>query len=148
MFATLDIVSALVLAAIAGAGATQGPDAASQILELEQRLAQAWVKGDRGFIEGLLAPDWTVTDPSGRILTRQQVMEETFSSADRKIDTMAVDEVNVRMFGVVAIATGRTRATGSYQGQKASVALRFTDVFHLRDGRWQVVASQGTLIAP
>jgi ketosteroid isomerase-like protein len=76
------------------------------------------------------------------------VLEETFSSGDRKIDTMTVDEINVRMFGVVAIATGRTQATGSYQGQKASVALRFTDVFHLRDGRWQVVASQGTLISP
>jgi len=148
MFSTLDIVSALLLAAIAGAGATQGPDAASQILDLEQRLAQAWVNGDRGFIEGLLAPDWTVTDPSGRILTKQPVIEETFSSADRRIDAMTVDEVNVRMFGDVAIATGRTQATGSYQGQKASVALRFTDVFHLRDGRWQVVASQGTLIAP
>jgi len=61
---------------------------------------------------------------------------------------MTVDEVNVRMLGAVAIATGRTRATGSYQGQKASVALRFTDVFHFCDGRWQVVASQGTLIAP
>jgi ketosteroid isomerase-like protein len=148
MFSTLDIVSALLLAVIAGAGATQGPDAASQILDLERRLAQAWVKGDRGFIEELLAPDWTVTDPSGRILTRQQVIEETFSSADRRIDAMTVDEINVRMFGVVAVATGRTQATGSYQGQKASVALRFTDVFHLRDGRWQVVASQGTLIAP
>jgi uncharacterized protein (TIGR02246 family) len=148
MFSTLDLVSALLLVAIAGAGATQGADAASQILDLEQRLAQAWVKGDRGFIEGLLAPDWSVTDPSGRILTRQQVIEETFSSADRRIDSMTVDEVNVRLFGNVAVATGRTQATGSYQGQKASVALRFTDVFHLRDGRWQVVASQGTVIAP
>src|SRR5687768_14728141 len=115
MFSTLDLVSALLLVAIAGAGATQGADAASQILDLEQRLAQAWVKGDRGFIEGLLAPDWSVTDPSGRILTRQQVIEETFSSADRRIDSMTVDEVNVRLFGDVAIATGRTQDTGSYQ---------------------------------
>jgi ketosteroid isomerase-like protein len=106
------------------------------------------VKKDRGFIEGLLAPDWTVTDPSGRVLTKAQVLDETFSSAERKVDAMTVDEVKVRVLGAVAIATGRTRATGVYKGQEAFVSLRFTDVFHLRDGRWQVVASQGTTITP
>jgi uncharacterized protein DUF4440 len=48
----------------------------------------------------------------------------------------------------VAVATGRTRGSGNYQGQDVSVALRFTDVFHLRNGSWQIVASQGTMIAP
>lgn len=126
----------------------QGSDPASTVIDLEQQLAQAWVNRDRPFIDGLLAADWTVTDPSGRTLTKQQVLDETFSSADRRIDAMAVDEMTVRSFGSVVVITGRTRATGSYRGQSASVALRFTDVFHLRDGRWQIVASQGTFIAP
>jgi len=142
------VASALSLTVGVIAASTQDQDMASVISDLEQRLAQAWVSRDRVFIEGLLAPDWTVTDPSGRILTREQVIQETFSSAERQIETMTVDEVKVRVLGPVAIATGRTRATGSYQGQRASVALRFTDVFHFRDGRWQVIASQGTTIAP
>lgn len=119
---------------------------ASFVVDLEQRLAQAWVNGDRPFIEALLAPDWTVTDPSGRILTRQQVLDETFSSTDRTIDAMAIDEVKVRIMGTVAVATGRTRATGSYQGQTASVVLRFTDVFVRHNDRWQIVVSQGTMV--
>jgi ketosteroid isomerase-like protein len=126
----------------------QASDDVAGIVDLEQRLARAWVTGDRTFIEGLLAPEWTVTDPSGRILTRQQVLDESFASAERRIDTMTVDDVNVRLMGTVAVATGRTRATGSYQGQVASVVLRFTDVFVYRDGRWQVVVSQGTMVAP
>jgi ketosteroid isomerase-like protein len=130
------------------AASTQDRDAASVITELEERLAQAWVKRDRPFIDALLASDWTVIDQSGRTLTKQQVLEETFASAERTIDTMAVDDVRVRVFGPVAVVTGRTRATGSYQGRQASVALRFTDVFHFRDSRWQVVASQGTTITP
>jgi len=48
----------------------------------------------------------------------------------------------------VAVATGRTRAAGSYRGVSATVTLRFTDVFARRQGRWQVVASQGTTVAP
>jgi ketosteroid isomerase-like protein len=115
---------------------------------LEQRLARAWVERDRAFIENLLAPEWTVTDPSGRVLTRQQVLDETFSSSDRRIDFMTVDDVAVRMLGTTAIATGRTRAVGRYQGQAVTVALRFTDVFRRVDRQWRVVASHGTLIAP
>jgi ketosteroid isomerase-like protein len=115
---------------------------------LEQRLARAWVERDRPFIENLLAPDWTVTDPSGRVLTRQHVLDETFSSSDRQIDSMKVDDVQVKVLGTTAIATGRTQAAGRYQGQAANVALRFTDVFHHVDGQWKVVASHGTLIAP
>ena len=123
-------------------------DQISAIEALEQRLAEAWVRMDRSFIEALLAPDWTLTDPSGQTLTRQQVLDETFSSSDRQIDSMTVDDVRVRILGTTAIATGRTRATGRYQGQAVSVALRFTDVLYLVDGQWRVMASQGTFIAP
>ena len=118
------------------------------IVELEQRLAAAWVDGDRAFIDGLLVDDWTVIDQSGRVLTKRQVLDEAFASAERRIEAMTIEEVGVRMLGGVAVATGRTRATGSYRGQRATVTLRFTDVFLLRDGRWQIVASQGTTITP
>jgi ketosteroid isomerase-like protein len=116
--------------------------------DLEHKLAAAWVQRDRTFIEGVLAPDWTVTDPSGHVLTRDEVIGETFASTERRVDQMTVDDLRVRLLGSSAIVTGRTRATGSYRGEAATVALRFTDVFALRDGRWRIVASQGTLIAP
>jgi ketosteroid isomerase-like protein len=54
----------------------------------------------------------------------------------------------VKVLGTTAIATGRTTATGRYQGQAVTVALRFTDVFDLVDGEWKVVVSHGTVIAP
>jgi ketosteroid isomerase-like protein len=125
-----------------------GRDAAATalLMELEQRLGRAWLEGDRAFIEGLLADDWTVTDASGATLTRQQVLEETFSSGTRRIDTMVVDDVRVRCFGNFAVVTGRTRAAGAYRDQPVSLTLRFTDVFELRAGRWQVVASHATLV--
>ena len=125
----------------------QNTDAVAEITELEQKLAAAWVRGDRAFIVGVLAPEWSVTDPSGRVLAKQQVLDETFSSDERQIESMTVDDVKVRIFGAVAVATGRTRASGSYKGERASVELRFTDVLLRRDGRWQFVVSQGTLVA-
>lgn len=61
---------------------------------------------------------------------------------------MTVDEVEVRLFRDTAVATGRTRATGSYHGKAASVVLRFTDVFIRRNGRWQIVASHASTVVP
>lgn len=123
-------------------------DVVKAIEDIEQTLAKAWVDGNQAAIDGILAAEWSVTDGSGHLLTKQQVMQETFGSTDRRIERMVVDEVKVRVYGEVAVATGRTQATGSYRGTSASVLLRFTDVFVLRDGRWQAVVSHGSMVAP
>lgn len=132
---------------ISAAATNAAADAVSaEIAHLEQRLAAAWVARDRAFIEALLADDWTVTDQAGQVFTKRQVLDGAFAADDRRIDAMAIDDVRIRLLGDVAVATGRTRAAGSYRGQSGAAVLRFTDVFHRRDGRWQVVASQGTLV--
>ena len=116
----------------------------SQELEaIEQRLAQAWVVGNSGAIEGMLTPDWTVIDITGRVLTKAQVMQEMFGSNDNPIAAMVIDEVTVRLFGEVAIVRGRTMATPKVQ-PPADVVLRFTDVFVRQAGQWKVAVSQGT----
>lgn len=123
---------------------------ASEIVELlrgvEERLATAWVTDDRVFIEQVLADDWSVTDITGRVLPKTEVLEEAFSSENRQIVSMRIDDIEVRPFESWAIVTGRTYAAGAYQGEVAEVTLRFTDVFAYRNGRWQVVASQATLL--
>ena len=114
--------------------------------DIEEQLAKAWVAGDRAFIEQVLADDWRVTDLTGRVLTKAQVLEEAFAANDRRVVSMRITGIGVRAFGDWAIVTGRTDAAGEYLGEAVTVTLRFTDVFVKRDGRWQAVASQATLI--
>lgn len=114
--------------------------------EIENRLAAAWVEGDRSFIEQTLADDWSVTDLTGAVLTKADVLKEVFDSGSRRVVSMQIDDINVRPFGDWAIVTGRTKASGEYEGHVAQVTLRFTDVFAYRNGSWQVVASQATLL--
>jgi uncharacterized protein (TIGR02246 family) len=141
--------SALLIAvAVPGSRAAQPAASEAELRALEEKLARAWVEKDRPFIEGLLAADWSVTEATGQVLTKDQVLAQTFASADRTIDSMTIDDVRVRLFGSMAVVTGRTRATGSYRGQTGSAVLRFTDVFVQRDGRWQIVASHGSSVAP
>ena len=125
---------------------SEANDVVEHLRDIENRLAAAWVEGDRPFIESVLADDWSVIDLTGRILTRADVLEEAFATKDRKIVSMHINDLCVRLFEEWAIVTGRTHATGEYQGATAEVTLRFTDVFAKRGGNWQVVASQATLI--
>lgn len=121
-------------------------DATAQLNELEQRLVRAWLESDRDAVDAILADDWAVIDPGGRIINKAQVMEE-FKTGERRLEAGTIDEVKVRLFGDVAVVTGKTVAEGSYQGNSFSVKLRFTDVCVRRGDDWQVVASQGTLTA-
>ena len=117
------------------------------LTDIQHRLAQAWAEGDREFIESVLADDWSVTDLTGRVLTKDEVLREAFASDERQVISMSIDNIRVRPFNEWAVVTGETKAAGSYQGQVMEVRLRFTDVFAEIDGQWRAVASHATLIS-
>ena len=119
----------------------------AELTQIENRLVKAWLDGDRKTVDSILASEWSVIDLTGHVLTREQVLKE-LGSGDRRIESGSVDDLRIRTYGDTAIVTGRSVLAGTYQGNKASVTQRFTDVFIKRDGRWQVVASQGTQVAP
>jgi hypothetical protein len=41
-----------------------------QLRDIQPQLARAWVERDRAFIERVLAPEWSVTQANGSILSR------------------------------------------------------------------------------
>ncbi len=120
-------------------------DTAAELTLIEEQLAASWVAGDHRYHERVLSDDWTVIDPTGRILTKEDVLREAFSG-ERQITKGKIDQINVRDIGDWAIVTGRTQMSGRYQGQKMDVTLRFTDVFVRQNGEWKCIASQGTFL--
>ena len=143
-------LAGLVIVSLAHSGEVvakrQAGGVASELTQIEHRLVKAWLDADRKTVDSILAADWSVIDLTGHTLTKAQVMQE-LGSGNRKIESGSVDDLNIRVFGGTAVVTGRSVLAGSYQGKRASVTQRFTDVFVKRDGRWQAVASQGTQIA-
>jgi ketosteroid isomerase-like protein len=113
-------------------------------VQIEQQLARAWLESDRAAIDRIIAADWTTISITGQLFTRAEVMADFFRDGKSVIAAMTIDDVRVRLLGEVAVVTGRTVARGT--GSEVDVVLRFTDVFALRDGRWQIVASQATPI--
>lgn len=120
-------------------------DTVAELTLIEEQLAASWVAGDHRYHERILSDDWTVIDPTGRILTKADVLREAFSG-ERKITKGKIDQIKVRDFGDWAIVTGRTQMAGRYQGHKMEVTLLFTDVFARQNGEWKCIASQGTFV--
>jgi hypothetical protein len=113
-----------------------------QLRDIEADLARAWLHKDRAYIENVLAPVWSVTQPDGQMLTRATVLGPFFDGVH--LDSNVVDDVRVLLFGTTAVVRGRTVASGTLNGRPVSARIRFTDVFVKRAGRWQAVASHAS----
>ena len=99
------------------------------------------------FLERNYAADATdVSSRTGALSTKGQVLA---SVKDDKTVLEAADlsDLNVRKEGDTAVVTGINHVRGrDDKGQAFDRWYRFTDVFVKRDGRWQVLATQGTPI--
>ena len=124
----------------------QQPDSAT-VRELEatvHQLAAAWKAGDCDGWGARLAPEWSVIHITADIITKSDALKMC-REARPPIEEMRVDQLNVRPLGDTAVVTGRTAVTTG-GASPATIALRFTDVFERRSGKWLAVASQATRI--
>ena len=139
----LPTLAAVALAAGVQAGSTDAVTA--QFREIAQNLAAAYLRGDRAFVNDLLTDDWTSTDYQGRTWTKASVLS-MFDGARPPMTRAEISVDRVRLLGDVAIVTGQSLSAGRVDGHEITIRQRYTDVYVRRDGRWRVVASQGTEI--
>jgi ketosteroid isomerase-like protein len=62
------------------------------------------------------------------------------------MESLVNDDIQVRIYGNVAVVTARGTARGRYKGQDASGQFRYIRVWIKREGRWQAIAAQSTMI--
>ena len=133
----------------AGVEAGGAPDEMStlgrqvEIMELERKLADAILNNDAGMLDRLFAEDLTLTTISGRVLDKAQAIGE-FGNA--KYWAFRADDIAVKVYGDVAVVTGRTKRGGHTQRIDVSAQYRFTRVYVRRNGRSQIVAAQSTSV--
>jgi ketosteroid isomerase-like protein len=127
-----------------------------EVRELEAQLNRAVIEGDRGFFERILAADFTHTNHTGKFKTRAEWMAENkFASSkeEPKVGKTSyivfdVDDLAVRIYGETAVVTGRSTPKGrNSKGESIRGQYRFLRVWVHQQGKWQVVAFEGTRIA-
>ena len=138
---------ALAVLLLAACGLALG-DQASDERELKQLvndLNAAIVKADIVFLDRVLAQDYIHYRPRGTVETRAQYMENR-KAGSVNFESLVADDVKVRFYGDTAIVTYRSTAKGKDQQGTIDEQRLWTRVFVRRDGRWQLVHSQGTSI--
>lgn len=116
-----------------------------EVLKASELLDEAsLIKKDRATMERYYAADYSYTHSNGTVLNKAQEIE-TSMSPDQAWTNHKSEDVKVRVFGNVAIVTGLSTLTGSAKGY-ASGGRRFTEIWVKRNGRWQMVGGQSTLV--
>jgi len=128
----------------AGGGALND---AAQLLYMEMEWSDADKRGDAAWFERNFAENYYGVDSrTGKLNTKADDVADIKNRKD-VIESAAASDMQVRVEGNTGVVTGIYQLKGrDDKGQPMNRRIRFTDIYVKRDGRWQVVASQGTAI--
>lgn len=116
------------------------------LIQLERDWDDAFHNRDVPFIDRLLADEFLAVYADG---THGDKAEELRRAAafDQQIESSMLEDFVVKIYGDTAVVWMTQRLVGPSKGKRLELTFRYTDVFVLRDGRWQCVASQSTRAA-
>src|SRR5262245_5873789 len=112
---------------------------------LETARGQALLKADTTALSRMTADEFVEVSRLGTLRTRADNMREIATGALR-LTSVRYDSISVRIYGDVAVLRGIADNVGTFRGFPFSGRLWYTRVFVLRDGRWQAVAMQHTMV--
>lgn len=121
---------------------TDDPQAAARAFEAAQ------AKGDGAALQRMLARDFLFVRGSGRVGNRQDYVEGFTGPGDTISALEVTDRLFTRVAPDAAVAGGEARISGTEGGQPFRNHYRFSNILVRRDGRWQVIFSQVTGLAP
>lgn len=113
--------------------------------KLEGDWYEAFRQRDIAALKRLIADDYISTNHDGTLSDKAQEIA-AFESGDLLVESVALDDVKVRVYGNTAVITGSSTWKGRHRGQESRNRFRHTEVWVRRNGQWQIVSWQGTPI--
>jgi len=114
---------------------------------IEREWEDANKNKDKAWLERNLADEYTAINSRGKMFNKTEDIADTLSNADT-ITSGELSNMQVRVHGDTAVVTGRLHRVGKDKNGSFDRNYIFTDTFIKRDGRWQVISTQSTLVAP
>ena len=115
------------------------------LTKLERDWDFAFHHKDVPFIEKVLATEFVATYAEGQRADRDKELQNA-RDFNQQIDSSVLEEFIVKIYGDSAVVWFTQKLTGPSKGQPLTLTFRYMDVFVLREGRWQCVASQSTRV--
>jgi hypothetical protein len=125
---------------------TQGVKSDQEVLiDLERRWDAAFHRQDASFIETILADEFIATYGDG---SRGDKAKELSLAREQnqQIDSRRLDDFIIIIYRDTAVVWFTQYLVGPVQGKPTEVQYQYMDVWVVRDGRWQCVASQSTRV--
>ena len=120
-------------------------DEKNRILDLDREWNEAYPSLDSVALDRIIADDWVCIDGAGMVITKSELLTRVVSGASF-LDPYKFDEITLRMFGEVAILTGRLSGQMQDSDGIHEINQRYMRVYVKRNERWQAVATQVTKV--
>ena len=142
----LSLCFVLACAVAVSGGQTQRVPSDQQVLiALERQWNDAFYGKDIEAIRQLLADEFTVTYEDGSTGDKAKELKLA-ADFNQQVQSAILDDFSVKIYRDTAIVWFTLRVVGMKQGQPTELVLRYTDVWVIRDGRWQCVSSHSTRV--
>ena len=136
------VLLALALPALAADCPKNQPKTEATLIELEQNWAAALSRKDADAVACMVADEFEDADVDGSLHTRSQMLEHI---PQRKPGVNHLSGMRAHVEGNLGFTRGL--ATLVDASGKVVARVRFTDVFTYRDGRWQALVGQESLLS-
>ena len=110
---------------------------------IEESFNQAIISNDVDEIKNCITEDWVLVDSQGGIISQEgffKVLEQGLLSHS----TMKKEILRVKVYGDIALVTGRGQNTGIWQGQPMEADEWITDVYKRENEKWLCVLTHLT----
>jgi ketosteroid isomerase-like protein len=141
------IMAALMLVAVSTAVAQQQSVRTREAATTEQAVQQqdqerirAQIAADTIALGRIYADDFIGIGPTGVMRNKADVIAD-FTTHTLTYQSIITAEVRVRLYGNTAVETGRSTMVGQDRGKAVPRDNRFTRVWVMTNGRWQLVAN-------
>ncbi len=116
-------------------------------LATERRFFRALAGPDLEELDKIMADDCVMIDLMRGGETPKDALLQGLRSGQAKFEEIEPAEVRVRRYGSTAVVTGRTEMRVRIGETPFAASSRYTHVYVEQQGRWRMVAAQGTRIA-
>ena len=148
--ASVAVLVAALMALVAAAATLSAQGRAVQsdqeiLIGLERGWNAAVYKNDVAFVRNVLADEYIATYEDG---SRGDKAKELAQIADfnQNVESAVQEDFIVKTYRDTAVVWFTLHLAGIKQGQRVELTMRYTDVWVLRDARWQCVSSQSTRV--
>lgn len=113
------------------------------LIQMERDWDAAFERRDATLIGKLLADEFIATYSDGRRGNKATELKQA-AEFNQQTDSRVLDDFIVKIYGDTAVVWFTQTLTGPSKGKPLTIVYQYVDVWVLRDGRWQCVASQST----